>query len=151
MMGALTERIRAELTAAMKSRDTQKTSVLRMVQAALKNEQIEKGHELSDEEAQTVIRRAVKQRHDSVEQFEKGGRSDRAAAEREEITVLEAYLPQQKSEAEVEAIVRGVVEEVGATSRRESGKVMKEVMARHKGELDGRKVQEILGRILPEG
>jgi uncharacterized protein len=150
-MGALTERIRTELTAAMKSRDAQKTSVLRMVQAALKNEQIEKGHELSDEEAQAVIRRAVKQRHDSVEQFEKGGRSDRAAAEREEITLLEHYLPQQKSEAEVEAIVRGVVEEVGATSRRDSGKVMKEVMARHKGELDGRKVQEILGRILPEG
>jgi uncharacterized protein YqeY len=149
-MPALTERIRTELTESMKARDAARTSTLRMLQSALKNEQIEKGHELSDEEAQAVIRRAVKQRQDSIEQFEKGGRPELAEKERAEMKLLEVYLPAQMSDEEVEAAVRHSIESVGATSKKDSGRVMKEVMAKYKGVVDGRKVQEILGRLLPE-
>ena len=149
-MPALTERIRTELTESMKARDAARTSTLRMLQSALKNEQIDKGHELSDEEAQAVIRRAVKQRQDSIEQYEKGGRPELAEKERAEMKLLEVYLPAQMSDADVEAAVRQTIDSVGATSKKDSGRVMKEVMAKYKGVVDGRKVQEILGRVLPE-
>ena len=145
----LTERIRTELTEAMKARDAATLSTLRMIQSALKYEQIEKGHELSDEEAQVVIRRAVKQRQDSIEQYTKGGRQDLADKEAAELAILEKYLPKQMSDAEVEAAVKSVIAEVGATSKKDSGRVMKEVMAKFKGLVDGKKVQEVVGRELP--
>ena len=145
----LTERIRTELTEAMKARDAATLSTLRMIQSALKYEQIEKGHELSDEEAQVVIRRAVKQRQDSIEQYTKGGRQDLADKEAAELAMLEKYLPKQMSDAEVEAAVKSVIAEVGATSKKDSGRVMKEVMAKFKGLVDGKKVQEVVGRELP--
>jgi uncharacterized protein len=146
---SLTEQIRADLTEAMKARDSERTSTLRMIQAAIKNEQIEKKAELSDEEALVVLRRAVKQRHDSIEQYEKGNRKDLADKERSELAMLEKYLPQQMSDADAEAIVRKLIDETGATSKKDSGKVMKELMAKHRGVIDGKKAQEILGRLLP--
>jgi uncharacterized protein YqeY len=145
----LTERIRAELTQSMKARDAARTSTLRLVQSALKNEQIEKGHELSDEEAIAVVRRAVKQRQDSIEQYTTGNRADLADKERAELRILETYLPQQMSAADVERAVQDAIAATGATSKKDSGKVMKEVMAKHKGELDGKTVQEIVARLLP--
>jgi len=148
-MGALTEKIRADLTESMKARDAARTSTLRMIQSAIKNEEIDKKHPLSDEEALAVIRRAVKQRQDSIEQFTKGGRADLAAKEQSELEMLEAYMPQQMSEAESLRIVQEIITLVGATSRKDSGKVMKEVMAKHKGVIDGRRVQEIVARLLP--
>ena len=147
---SLGEKIRADLTAAMKAREAAKVSTLRMVQAALKNEQIEQGRELTDEEVQAVLRRSVKQRQDSIEQFTKGGRQDLADKESAELKLLEIYLPKQMSDDEVEAVVRDIISSVGATSRKDSGRVMKEVMARYKGVIDGKKVQEIVGRTLPE-
>jgi len=146
---AITEQIRAELTASMKARDAVKTSTLRMLQSALKNEQIEKGHELSDEEALVVIRRAAKQRQDSIEQFDKGGRPELADKEREEMKFLEIYLPKAMSDEEAEVAVQAIITEVGAASKKDTGRVMKEVMARHKGLIDGKKSQEIIGRLLP--
>ena len=146
---AITEQIRAELTASMKARDAVKTSTLRMLQSALKNEQIEKGHELSDEEALVVIRRAAKQRQDSIEQFDKGGRPELADKEREEMKFLEIYLPKAMSDEEAEVAVQAIITEVGAASKKDTGRVMKEVMARHKGLIDGKKLQEIIGRLLP--
>jgi uncharacterized protein YqeY len=146
----LAEKIRADLTVAMKARDAERVSTLRMVQAALKNEQIEKGHELADEEVQAVLRRAVKQRQDSIEQFTKGGRQDLADKEAAELKLLDIYLPKQMGDEEIEAVVRDVITAVGATSKKDSGKVMKEVMARYKGVIDGKKVQEVVGRLLPE-
>lgn len=148
-MARLTERIRADLTESMKARDARRTSTLRMLQAALQNEQIEKGRELTDEEATAVIARAVKQRHDSVEQYRKGGREELAAKEEAEIAILQQYLPQQLSDQEVEKIVQDVAQMIGAESKRDAGKVMKEIMARYRGQVDGRKVQEILNRKLP--
>lgn len=147
-MSSLSERIRTDLTEAMKARNAEVTSTLRMIQSAIKNEQIEKRHELSDEEVLVVLRRAVKQRHDSVEQYEKGGRKDLAEKEAAEIRLLEKYLPRQLSDEEAERAIREVVASTGATSKKDSGKVMKEVMAKHKGLIDGKKAQEILGRIL---
>ncbi|MFN2441342.1 MAG: GatB/YqeY domain-containing protein [Thermoanaerobaculia bacterium] len=147
-MASLTERIRADLTESMKARDAARTSTLRMVQAALKNEQIEKGRELSDEEAEVVIRRAVKQRHDSVSQFRGAGREDLATKEESEIVLLEAYLPQMLSDEETEKVVDAAIAATGASSKKETGSVMKQIMATHRGRVDGKKVQEILGRKL---
>ena len=147
-MASLTEQIRADLTEAMKARNADVTSTLRMLQAAFKNEQIEKKHELSDEEALVVIRRAVKQRQDSIEQYEKGNRQDLADKEKAELKMLEKYLPQQMSADDVEKAVREAIAATGATSKKDTGAVMKELMARHKGVIDGKKAQEVLGRLL---
>ena len=144
----ITEQIRAELTESMKARDAVKTSTLRMLQSALKNEQIEKGHDLSDEESLVVIRRAVKQRLDSIEQYDKGGRPELADKEREELKLLEVYVPKGMSDEEADVAVRAIITDVGATSKKDTGRVMKEVMARHKGLIDGKKAQELIGRVL---
>ena len=146
---SLAEQIRSDLTAAMKAREAEKTSTLRMIQAAIKNEQIEKGGELSDDDVQAVLRRAVKQRQDSAEQYDRGGRAELADKERREIELLQGYLPQAMSDEELESSIRGVIEETGAASKKDAGKVMKEMMARHRGRADGRKVQEIVARLLP--
>lgn len=146
---SLTERIRADLTESMKAKDAARTSTLRMLQSALKYEQIEKGHELSDDEAVAIIQRAVKQRQDSIEQYTSGNRPELAEKERSELEMLKKYLPEQLSDEESEAIVREAIAATGAVSRKDSGKVMKEVMSKHKGRIDGKKVQEIVGRLLP--
>ena len=148
-MATLTEKIRADLTESMKAKDSARTSTLRMLQSALKYEQIEKGHELSDDEAIAIIHRAVKQRQDSIEQYTSGNRPELAEKERSELEMLKKYLPEQLSEEESEAIVRDAIAATGAESKKDSGKVMKEVMAKHKGRIDGKKVQEIVGRLLP--
>lgn len=147
-MAKLTERIRAELTEAMKARDAVRTSTLRLLQAAFKNEQIEKGHELSDEEAVAVVRRAVKQRQDSIEQFGKGGRQDLVDKETAELAILKAYLPEQMSDLETEKLVQDVIAIVGADSKKDIGRVIKEIMTTHRGRVDGKRVQELANRFL---
>jgi len=92
-MGQLTEQIRADLTESMKARTAEKTSTLRMLQSAFKYEQIEAGHELSDEEAMSVLRKAVKQRQDSIEQYQKANRPELAAKEQSEMDFIKTYLP----------------------------------------------------------
>ena len=144
----ITEQIRAELTEAMKARDALKTSTLRLVQSALKNEQIAKGHELSDEEAILIIQKGVKQRQDSIEQYTSGNRPDLAAKEQAELDLLERYLPQQLSDLDTEKAIQDVIELVGAESRKDVGRVMKEIMSKYRGQVDGKKVQEILSRLL---
>lgn len=144
----LTERIRTELTAAMKARDAARLSTLRMLQSAIKYEQIEKGHELSDEEVQAVIQRGVKQRLDSIDQYTKGNRPELAEKERSELEMLKGYLPAQMSEEEIEGAVREVISELGVSSKKDAGRVMKEIMARYRGKVDGKKVQEVVGRSL---
>ena len=147
-MSTLAERIRTELTESMKARNAEKTSTLRMIQAALKNEQIEKGHELSDEETEAILRRAVKQRLDSIDQYRKGGREELASKEESELAIIQAYLPQMMSDAETEAVVDEAIASTGASSRSDTGKVMKAIMASHRGRVDGKKVQEILSKRL---
>src|SRR5688500_6056563 len=142
-MGRLTEQIRAELTESMKARTAEKTSTLRMLQSALKNEQISVGHELSDEEALTVIRKAVKQRLDSIEQYTKANRPELAAKEQTEMEMLKSYLPPELSDAELESGLRDIVASTGAQSKKDLGKVMKEATAKYKGRAEGKKIQEI--------
>jgi uncharacterized protein YqeY len=139
----LKETIIADLTAAMKAQEAGKVSTLRMVKANLMNRQIEKGGELADEEVQKALQSLVKQRRDSIEQYEKAGRADLAAKEADEITVIEAYLPQAASPEEIEQAVAEAVAETGASSMKEMGVVMKAVMVKLQGKsADGKLVSE---------
>jgi uncharacterized protein YqeY len=142
---SLKERIVKDLTASMKSRDAARTSTLRMVKASIMNREIEKGGELTEEEMTRALQSLVKQRRDSVEQYEQGGRAELADKERAEITVIESYLPQAASREEIEEAVAQAIEETGATSMREMGVVMKAAQARLAGRsADGRTVSEIV-------
>ena len=148
-MGNLTEQIRADLTAAMKAQEKDRLSTIRMLQSAIKNEQINAGHELSDEEAMAVIRKAVKQRQDSIEQYSNACRTELADKERAEMELLKGYLPAELSEEELEGGLREIIASTGAQSKKDLGKVMKEATARFKGRADGKKIQEIVSRLLP--
>ena len=141
----LKEQITAHLTEAMKAKDALRTSTLRMVKAAVKNREIEKGEDLSDDEMMKVLRSLVKQRRDSVEQYEKAGRQELAAKETSEIKIIEAYLPQAAASGEIEQAVVLAIEETGATSMREMGAVMKAAQVRLAGRnADGRTVSEMV-------
>ena len=148
-MAALTEQIRADLTSAMKAQEKERLSTLRMLQSALKNEQINLGHELSDEEAMTIIRKAVKQRLDSIEQYTNAGRTELADKERSEMELLKTYLPPELSDDELESGIREIIASTGAASKKDMGKVMKEATARYRGRADGKKIQELVGKLLP--
>jgi len=148
-MGQLTEKIRTDLTNAMKAQDKERLSTIRMLQSAMKYEQISAGHELTDEEAMAVIRKAVKQRQDSVEQYTNGNRLELAAKEQSEIDILRTYLPPELSDDEIESGIREIIASTGAQSKKDMGKVMKEAAARYKGRADGKKIQEIVSRLLP--
>ena len=142
---SLKQKVISDLTASMKAQDAPRTSTLRMVKAAVMNREIEKGGEMDDEEMMKLLRSLVKQRRDSVEQYEKGGRQDLADKEKTEIEVIEAYLPQAASQAEVEAAVAAAIAETGASSIKEMGKVMKAAQATLAGKnADGRMVSEIV-------
>jgi uncharacterized protein YqeY len=141
----LSEKIVSDLTAAMKAQDAQRTSTLRMVKAAMMNRKIEKGSELDDDEMQKLLRSLVKQRRDSIEQYEKAGRQELVDKEAAEITVIETYLPQAASSAEIEAAVAAAIAETGASSIKDMGKVMKAVQAALAGKnADGKTVSEIV-------
>jgi uncharacterized protein YqeY len=148
-MAKLTEQIRADLTESMKARTAERTSTLRMLQAALKNEQIHVGHELSDQEAMAVIRKGVKQRQDSIEQFTRGNRPELAAKESAEMGILRAYLPPEISDAELESGLREIIASTGAQSKKDMGKVMREATAKLTGRVEGKLIQEIVSRLLP--
>jgi uncharacterized protein len=145
------EKIDQDLKEAMKARQPERLAVLRMLKAALKNAAIEKGGAdavLDDAEALAVVRRQVKQRHDSVEGFEKGGRPELAANEKAEIEVLKAYLPAQLSEADVTALVRAAITEAGATSKAQMGAVMKIAQAKADGRADGKALSQAVQKLL---
>ncbi len=142
---SLKEKIVSDLTSSMKAQDAPRTSTLRMVKAAVMNREIEKGGQLDDEEMMKLLRSLVKQRRDSVEQYEKGGRQELADKEKTEIEVIEAYLPQAASREEIEAAVAAALAETGASSQKDMGKVMKAVQAALAGKnADGRTVSEIV-------
>jgi uncharacterized protein YqeY len=146
---SLSEQIVSDLTAAMKAQDAQRTSTLRMVKAAMMNRKIEKGSELDDDEMQKLLRSLVKQRRDSVEQYEKAGRQELVDKETAEIAVIEAYLPQAASQEEIEAAVAAAITETGASSMKDMGRVMKAAQAALAGKnADGRTVSEVVKRKL---
>ena len=142
-------RIEEDLKAAMKGGDKRRVGTLRLLLSALKNERIQAQRELTGEEVEAVLRRSVKQRRDSIEQYARGGRQDLVDAETAELAILEEYLPKGLTDAEIEAELRGIIQEKGFASAKDVGLAMKEVMARHRGRLDGKKAQEIARRLLP--
>ncbi|HZN08428.1 MAG TPA: GatB/YqeY domain-containing protein [Pyrinomonadaceae bacterium] len=149
---SLSKQIVSDLTAAMKAQDAGRTSTLRMVKAAMMNRQIEKGGELDDDDMQKLLRSLVKQRRDSIEQYEKAGRQELVEKEQAEIAVIETYLPQAASQAEIEAAVAAAIAETGATSMKDMGKVMKSAQAALAGKnADGKQVSEAVKMRLSGG
>jgi len=145
-------RIDQDIKAAMMAREAAKLGVLRMLKTSLMNAAIEKGgagSTLDDTEALAIVRKEVKKRQDSVEAFEKGGRPEMAASEKAEIEILNAYLPQQLSAAELEALVKAAIAEAGATSKKDMGAVMKLVNAKSAGRADGRTLSAEVQKQLP--
>ncbi len=142
---SLKQQIVSDLTTSMKAKDAARTSVLRMVKAALMNREIERGGELTDEETTKSLQSLVKQRRDSIEQYEKAGRTELADKERAEISVIETYLPQAASREEIERAVVEAITETNASSMRDMGAVMKAAQARLAGQsADGRMLSEIV-------
>ena len=145
----LNEKIAADITAAMKAKDQGRLSALRMLKAAVMNKGVEKNRDLDDAEVLQVVASLVKQRRDSIEQFEKAGRTDLVAKETGEIRVLEQYLPPAASPEEIDAAVAAAVAESGATSPKDIGKVMKAVMPKLAGKhADGKTINEAVRRKL---
>ncbi|MDQ5871953.1 MAG: GatB/YqeY domain-containing protein [Acidobacteriota bacterium] len=141
--------IESDLKQALKAGQKRRVATLRLLLAAFQNDRIEKGRELTEEEYEALIRRAVKQRRESIEQYGKGGRDDLAAGEAEELEILEAYLPTGLTEAELESAIAEIIREKGFSTAREAGLVMKELMVLHRGRVDGKRAQEIARRLLP--
>jgi len=142
---SLKQRLASDLIATMKAKDAARTSTLRMVKAAIQNREIEKGGELTEEEMTKAFHSLVKQRRDSVEQYEKAGRAELVAKEQAEIRVIEEYLPQAASREEIERAVEQAIAETGASSMKEMGAVMKATQARLVGSsVDGKMVSEIV-------
>jgi uncharacterized protein YqeY len=148
---ALQERVDSDLKEAMRAKDTTKLGVLRMLKAALKYAAIAKSGaeaELSDAEAAQVVRKQLKQRQDSIESFEKGGRVELAAKEKEELLILNAYLPQAMSSDEVAEVVRATIAETGAISKAQMGGVMKALQVKVAGRADGKTLSQEVSRQL---
>jgi hypothetical protein len=148
---SLVDQIQKDITTAMKARDEQRLSTLRMVKSALKNREIEKMSPLDEKESQAVLATLIKQRKESVEQFTKGGRQEMADKEAAEIVLIETYLPKAASEAEIIAGVKAVIAEMGSPTMKEMGAVMKNAMARFSGagmRVDGKVVSEAVKREL---
>ena len=142
---SLSDRLTEDLKVAMKSRDQLRMDVIRMIKAAVLNKEVELKRDLDDAEMSRVMTTLVKQRRESIEQFEKAQRTELAAKERKEIEIIESYLPKPLSPQELEAIVASAVTETGSRSLKDMGTVMKAVMARLAGQsIDGKQVSDLV-------
>ncbi|MGG1573578.1 GatB/YqeY domain-containing protein [Fictibacillus sp. NRS-1165] len=141
---SLLDRLNQDMKQAMKDKNKQKLSVIRMLKASLQNESIKLGHDLNEEEELTVLAREMKQRKDSLQEFEKAGRNDLADALKDEIVIITEYMPEQLTEQEVKDIVLAAIEQVGAVSKADMGKVMAAVMPKVKGKADGALVNRLV-------
>ncbi len=147
---SLQQRVTDELKSSMLARQTVRTGTLRMLKAALGYAQIEKKTEtLPDADVMAVIQREAKKRRDAMDEFEKGGRAEMAANEKAELEVLSEFLPKALSAEELESLVRGVIIEIGATSKKDMGAVMKAAQAKIDGRADGKSVSALGSRLLP--
>ncbi len=145
---SLLQDLTKDMVAAMKAKDKETLSVVRMLKAAVTNEQIKLGHDLSDDEANAVLAREYKQRKESLAEFEKAGRDDLVAQMKHELAVVEKYLPAQLSEEEVAALVAETVAAVKAESMKDFGKVMGAIMPKVKGKADGQLVNQLVKKTL---
>ena len=145
---SLKDKLTEDLKQAMRQGDEQRKSTLRLVIAAIKNAEIEKRRELEEGELLASIAKEAKQRHESIAQFERGGRQDLVDREEAELQILLAYLPEQLSQEEIEAQARQIVEEVGATSPAQMGQVMRQLMPLMQGKADGKLVSQVVKELL---
>lgn len=142
------DHLNQELKQAMKDKDTLKLSVIRMLKSSLKNEEINLGRPLSEDEEISILSRELKMRQDSLQEFEKAGRTDLAEKTRQEIEIVTSYMPAQLSVEELREIVRDAVAATGATSKKDMGKVMGIVIPKVKGRADGKLVNQLVSELL---
>ncbi len=142
---SLREQVLADMKEAMKNKQADRLSAIRMLQAAIKNKEIEvRPNEMTEQDTLSVVKKLAKQRKDSIEEYEKAGRQDLADKEKFELTVLEAYLPAQLSKEQVEKVVEEVIQSLGAKDIKQMGAVIKEVQNRTQGAADGKTISEIV-------
>ena len=145
---ALQEKLRADLKQAMKGRDNKRSSLIRLVLAGVKNAEIDKGAPLDDSGVIDIISREVKQHRESISEFGKGNRADLVAKEEDELAILLEYLPPQMSREEIAEAARKVIEQVGARSPGDKGKVMSQLMPQLKGKAEGREINDVVSELL---
>ncbi|HET6933299.1 MAG TPA: GatB/YqeY domain-containing protein [Candidatus Angelobacter sp.] len=153
MRMGISEQVQKDMVDAMRSREELRLSTLRMVKSALKNKEIEKRGPLDDKEAQQVLATLIKQRKDSIEQFQKGGRQELADKEAAEITLIEAYLPKAMGEDEIAAVVKATIAEMGSPTMKDMGTVMKNAMSKLQAtgaRVEGKTVSEIVKKQLSQ-
>ncbi len=148
---SLLKRFDDDLKEALKAAESAKVSILRMVKATVKNKQIEKGRELTDDEIVSVLSSMVKQGRESIEQFTKAGRMDLARKEEQEVAILQSYMPQQLSHDELDRIISDAIQEASARTPQDMGKVMRILMPRVKGVADGKYVNQRVKELLESG
>ena len=150
---SLKEKLTADMKEAMKAREEgrQRLGVIRLVRGAIRQQEIDGRRELDDEAVLSVISKEVKQRRDAIEEFQKGGRDDLVRQNEAEIAILMEYLPQQMTEDEVRSAVQEAIAATGASTPKDMGKVMKELMPKVKGRADGKLVNQIVRERLDTG
>lgn len=146
---SLKAKLEADLKQAMLQKKDTVRDTLRLVLAEFKRLEVQEGKTLTPEIEQDVLLKAVKQRQQSIDEFSKAGRADLADKERAEQLVLQSYLPKQLSETETKAVIQGMIAELKITSKKDIGLLMKPLMAKYKGQIDGKAVQKIAGELLP--
>ncbi|KRF28102.1 GatB/YqeY domain-containing protein [Paenibacillus alginolyticus] len=145
---SLSDRLNEDMKQAMKSQDKFKLSVIRMVRSTIKNSEIDLKRALDDNEVLDVLTREIKQRKDSLQEFTKAGRDDLAESLKAELVILAEYMPQQLSEEEVKAIVQQTIQQIGASSKADMGKVMTALMPQVKGRADGKLINQLVQQLL---
>lgn len=145
---SLSEKITTDLNVALKSDDKVRVTILRMIKSTIKNREIEKGEVLDEDEIEGVFRSFVKRAKESIEQFSKAERTDLVEKEKAELAIIQEYLPKQFSEDETREIIRNAIVETGAAGPQDMGKVMKTVMAKGKGQVDGKLANKLLKEML---
>jgi uncharacterized protein len=147
---SLQERLALELKAAMLAKDADRLSTLRLLKSAIGYVQLESKSEVfSDPEFIAVVQKELKKRRDSIEQFEKGGRLELASKEKNEVSILETFLPQPLSQVELEDLIKTTIQELGASTKKDMGSVIKAVQAKVAGRADGRTISGAVGKLLP--
>lgn len=141
-------RFQADMRAAMKAGEKEKLSTLRMLISALQYEEVAKGKPLEEADVLTILQREVKKRNEAAEAFRSGGREEDALKEEREAVILKAYMPQQMTETEIRAAIEAVIAEKGLSGKAQVGLLMKEMMARFKGRVDGKAVQALAAELL---
>jgi hypothetical protein len=142
------DKINEQIKQAMKDKDVTMLDTLRSLKTALKNKQVELMRDLDEGESLQVIQREAKTRRESIEQFREGGREDLVAKEEAQLKIIDSFLPAEMSDAEIEEKAKAVIAELGASTKKEAGKVMSKLMAELKGRADGKRINAIVGKLL---